>query len=392
MTHVNIIGAGLGGLSLALALSRAGHSATVFEQADAFGEVGAGIQLSPNATRALFSLGLEADVRAIGFAPEAAEVRDHAKRRLLLRNELGPSALDRWGAPYLQVHRADLHRVLLDATLEQGRTEFRLGTSLASLEGSTAILAGGERRAADALIGCDGLRSRVREALWGEGAPRFTGQTAWRGTVAADRLGAGLIRPMAQVWTGGARHFVHYPIRGGAVINFIAVTEALEHRFESWSEPGDKGALQAAFKGWPPSVEALIGEAETVMHWPLFDRPPLSRWSNGVVSLLGDAAHPMLPFLAQGAAMAIEDAVVLARRLASGGAVDAALVDYEAVRRPRTSKTQAWSRRNAALFHLPGPVATGVFGMAAAIDRLQPDQGARRFDWLYGYDAAAPKP
>lgn len=387
--EVIVVGAGLGGLALALALARAGIDSTVVEQAPAFGEVGAGVQLSPNATRALFSLGLEAQARAIAATPEAAEVRDHRSGRLLLRNPLGEAAMARWGAPYWQAHRADLHAVLLAAAQAAGRTRFRLGASVAAVEGASVVLGDGERLTGDAVVGCDGVRSVVRQSLWGEGAAHFTGEVAWRAVVPVERLPAGLIRPIAAVWTGGGRHFVHYPVRGGALINFIAITEEADWRVESWSEPGDKAALAAAFSGWPPSVRALIGGADSVLRWALYGRPPLERWSKGAVTLLGDAAHPMLPFLAQGAGMAIEDAVVLARCLQDGEGVEASLARYEAARRARTAKVQAWSRRNATLFHLPAAAAAAAFGAASLLDRLRPGGGAERFDWLYGYDAAA---
>ncbi len=384
--HVILAGAGLGGLTLALALGRVGIESTVVEQADGFGEVGAGLQLSPNAMRALAYLGLEAPVRAVAFAPEAAEVRDRKSGRLRLRNTLGAAAEARWGAPYLQVHRGDLHAILLDAVRRTGGTAFRLGVRVMGVEDGAVILANGERLRADVVVGCDGVRSQVRAALWGDRPARFTGQVAWRGVVPAERLPAHLIKPIAQVWTGQGRHFVCYPVRGGSLINFIGVTEENRWRLESWSEPGDKGALADAFADWPEPARALIAATDAVWRWALYDRPPLPRWSKGRTTLLGDAAHPMLPFLAQGAAMAIEDAVVLADRLALGGPAEDALRRYEAARRPRTAKVQGWSRRNAVLFHLPGPVAAGVFGAASVLDALKPGGAAERFDWLYGYD------
>ncbi len=386
--HVIVVGAGLGGLALALALGRIGIESTVVEQASAFGEVGAGVQLSPNAMRALTYLGVRDQARAVGFAPEAAEVRDHRSGRLLLRNALGAAAEARWGAPYVQVHRADLHAILLEAVRTAGGAKFELGSKVVGIEDGGVILQDERRLTSDAVIGCDGVRSTVRAALWGEQPARFTGQVAWRGVVPADRLTSGLIAPIAQVWTGPNRHFVCYPVRGGSLINFIAVTEEKRWRIESWSEPGDKADLLSAFEGWPAPAKALIAGADHVWRWALYDRPLLPRWSNGRATLLGDAAHPMLPFLAQGAAMGIEDAVVLANVLALGGPVEAALLRYEDARRARTAKVQAWSRRNAVLFHLPGPVATGVFGVAAAMDKRKVGGAAERFDWLYGYEAA----
>ena len=387
ISRVIVAGAGLGGLTLALALGRAGIDAVVIEQAEAFGEVGAGVQLSPNAARALFSLGLEAEVRAIGFAPEAAEVRDHRTGRLLLRNTLGDAAEARWGAPYLQVHRAALHRVLLDAVRRQGRATFRLGAPVETLRDGAVVLKTGESLAADVIVGCDGVRSRVAAALFGDQPARFTGQVAWRGVVPADRLPPDSVRPIARVWTGRERHFVCYPLGDGSLINFVAVTEEKDWRIESWSEPGDAGVLLKAFEGWPAPARAIIANADNLFRWALYDRPPRPRWSKGNATLLGDAAHPMLPFLAQGAGMAIEDAVVLARALSAGDPVETALSRYQSARRARTTKVQAWSRRNATLFHLPGPMAAGAFGAASTLDLVIPGGGAARFDWLYGYDA-----
>jgi salicylate hydroxylase len=386
--HVIVVGAGLGGLTLALALGRVGIEVTVLEQAAAFGEVGAGVQLSPNAMRALSSLGLEDKVRDIGFAPEAAQVRDHKSGRLLLRNRLGATAQARWHAPYLQVHRADLHALLLDSARHVGGVIVHAGARVRTVEADAVVLETGERASADAIIGCDGVRSQVRQSLWGDQPARFTGQVAWRGVVPAERLSPDMLEPTVRVWTGPHRHFVCYPLGDGSRINFIAVVEQKDWRIESWSEPGDKAQLRRTFEGWPAFVRALIEAGDEVWRWALYDRPPLPRWSKGNVSLLGDAAHPMLPFLAQGAAMAIEDAVVLANALMLGGKVEGALLRYEAGRRARTAKVQAWSRRNATLFHLPGPLAAGAFGAAAALDMLKPDHGAARFDWLYGYDAA----
>jgi salicylate hydroxylase len=385
--HVIVAGAGLGGLALALALGRVGIDTTVVEQAEAFGEVGAGVQLSPNASQALFSLGIEPQVRAVGFTPSAAEVRDGRSQRLLLRNTLGTAAEARWGAPYLQVHRAALHGVLLDAVRREGRTAFRLGATVETVRDACAILQSGERVTGDVIVGCDGVRSRVAAALFGDGPARFTGQVAWRATVPTDRLPPGTVRPVAQVWTGPDRHFVCYPIDDGSLINIIAVTEETDWRIEAWSERGDKDALLQAFTDWPAPTRVLIAAADSVFRWALYDRPPRRQWSKGVATLLGDAAHPMLPFLAQGAGMAIEDAVVLARALSAGDPVETALVRYRQARHARTAKVQAWSRRNATLFHLPGPLAGAAFGAASVLDRATSGGGAARFDWLYGYDA-----
>jgi salicylate hydroxylase len=310
------------------------------------------------------------------------EVRDHASGRLLLRNHLGAAAERRWGAPYLTVHRADVHRLLARALRDE--VALRFGDPVVELHADGVRLSSGEVLTGEAVVGCDGVRSIVREALFGPHRPRFTGQVAWRFTVPQQ----GPASPIVRVWTGRRRHFVCYPIRGGDLMNVVAVTEEADWRVESWSEPGDRSVLLEAFAGWPAEALAMIEAAQDVHRWALYDRPPLPRWSRRTVTLLGDAAHPMLPFLAQGAAMAIEDATVLADALAAFADTPSALTAYQRRRQARTAKAQAWSSRNARLFHLPQPLAGTVFGAAAMVDLAAPGGGARRFDWLYGYDAA----
>ncbi|MHB8285957.1 MAG: FAD-dependent monooxygenase [Caulobacteraceae bacterium] len=396
--RVLLAGAGIGGLTAALALARRGIGATVIEASASLGEVGAGLQLSPNATHVLFALGLEAPLRAIAFAPEAAEVHDRRSGRRLLRTELGAAAEARWGAPYLQVHRADLHALLVEAT-QEACVDLHLGTRLTGLsqdEGGVKAqverVDGVQTLRADVLIGCDGIRSVVRANLWGEEAARYTGQMAWRALAPAERLPPGLVAPAAMVWAGQGRHFVHYPVRAGGLINLVGVVAQREAPRESWTERGDAAAFAADFVGWPAQVTQLIAAAGPVWRYAIHDRPTLAAWSKQRVSLLGDAAHPAPPFLAQGAGMAIEDAEALARHLTAPSSIEAALQAYEAERRPRTAKVLAWSRRNAHLFHLPSPVAQGVFQMARLVDTLTPEAAARRFDWLYGFRGAQAEP
>ncbi len=392
--HVILVGAGIGGLAAALALGDQGVEVTLLEQAAAIQTVGAGIQLSPNATRLLFRLGLEAPLRAVACAPEAVEVRDHRTGALNLRTRLGPFGDARWGAPYLQVHRADLQRLLLEAVASRGGIDIRLGAQVAVIDqdGARAYvrLEDGEAVAADAVVGCDGIHSKVRAALWGEQPVRFVGQAAWRGLAPADRLPAGAVASIAGVWTGAGRHFVHYPVRGGALINVVGVVEQHRWRAESWTAEADRSLFVADFQGWPAPVSELIAAIEAPWLFAIHDRAPLAQWSKGRLSLLGDAAHPAPPFLAQGAAMAIEDGEALARHMASGPEVSAALKAYEDERKSRTARVQAWSRRNARLFHLPGLAARGIFGAAAQVDRLAGAAPEARLDWLYGYRPPAP--
>lgn len=387
--RVIVAGAGIGGLAAAVALRRRGLEVVLLEQAPAFFEVGAGLQLSPNATRVLSGWGLGPALETIGFEPEAAEVRDHRLRRLLLRTPLGEAARRRWRSPFLQLHRADLHACLNQALHALGPFEMRFGARVGAVESDarsvSVRLEDGEVVSGDVLIGAEGIRSAVRVSLMGEARARFTGQVAWRALVPADRLPPGRVRPVAAVWTGPGRHLVHYYVRGGTLVNLVGVVER-DWRIESWTERGDPAEFAADFAGWPSPVPELLAAVDEAWRWALYDRPPLRRWSAGRATLLGDAAHPMLPFLAQGAAMAIEDAEALASLLADAGeAVEPALLAYETERRSRTAKAQAWSRRNARLFHLPGALAVPLFGAARLLDGLEPSHGARRFDWLYGY-------
>jgi salicylate hydroxylase len=385
--RVVLAGAGIGGLTAALALDPA-VEVEVLEQAEALSAIGAGLQLGPNATRILARLGLGEALAGIGFEPEANELRDAASGALMLRQPLREAARERWGAPYLHVHRADLQALLAQAVAGRPGATVRLGARVEGLEQDGADvrvrLGGGEVVEADALIGCDGLRSGVRQALWGAESPRFTGMTAWRGAVETAALPAGLIAPVTTVWTGRGRHFVHYYVRGGALVNFVGVVERADGLGESWTEPGDGADLARDFAGWPTPVQALIEAVPQAWRWALFDRPPLARWSKGRASLLGDAAHPMLPSFAQGASQAIEDAEALGRRLCDPATAEAALVAYESERRGRTARVQALSRRNARLFHL-GPPARALFAAEAALAWLGASKGAGRFDWLYGY-------
>ena len=384
-----LIGGGIGGLAAALALSRRGVAVTVLEKSPVLGEAGAGLQLGPNATRVLFDLGLGESLVAKAFAPESAEIRAASDQSLLLRNTLGASAVARWGAPYLQLHRADLQALLHDAVLAAG-CEMRLGAAVVRIDQDEArvrvILSEGGSLEGDFAVGCDGVRSGVRQSLFGSGAPRFTGQVAWRGMVPADHLPRGTVPPVAAVWAGPGRHFVHYYVRGGQAVNFVGVVER-DWREESWTEPGDPAELQADFAGWPPVVTAICAAVTSPFRWALFDRPPLPTWTQGRVTLLGDAAHPMLPFLAQGAAMAIEDAAVLAHQVGGAADIPGALLAYQGDRLARTRRVQEASRFNARLFHLPMAVGRAAFAAAGLADSLHPGGTAARFDWLYGYKA-----
>jgi salicylate hydroxylase len=378
-----VVGGGIGGLTAALCLTRRGLSVTVVEQAPRFEEIGAGIQLSPNCTRVLHCLGLEEALRQDAFLPEATQFRHWRTGKVISQSPLGEAALARFGTPYYHMHRGDLLKVLVTAAeadpLIRLITGLRIDTVTQDDSGVRAE-AGGEILEGEYLVGADGIHSVVRAALWGAEKPRFTGNVAWRALVPADRLPPGLIRPMSTAWWGPGRHFVHYFVRRGELVNCVCVVEKAGWEVESWTEPGDHAELRADFAGWHETIGQLIDnmDRDSLFKWALHDRAPMGRWSQGRITLLGDACHPTLPFMAQGAAMAIEDAAVLADCLAAEGG-ERALRRYETLRLKRTARIQNGSRRNATLFHLSGVKAW-------LRDRAARKAGERTMDGLYGYN------
>lgn len=389
---VAIIGAGIGGLTTALGLHDVGLTPTVHERGALDGDVGAGIQLSPNAVRVLHALGLRDALAGIGSRPDAVHFRDFASGRIIAQRPLGDVSEARYGAPYYQVHRADLQRLLLDATRERG-IPIHAGRACSSVEtdaDGVAFHCGDGALRSDLLIGADGIRSTVREALFGAETPRFTGQVAFRGLAPARDLPESCLAPRATAWLGPHRHFVHYPLRNGTLVNFVAVVETRDWQEESWTTPAEPGELSAHFRDWHPDVRALIDAAPDCFKWALHDRPPLPAWSAGRATLVGDACHPMLPFLAQGACMAIEDAWVLARLLEDREHEDdptPALQRYPRYRRGRTAKVQQAAREQGELFHIASPWQRAARNLTLGLGvRLLPELAMSRFDWLHGYD------
>jgi salicylate hydroxylase len=389
-TTVAVVGAGIGGLTAALALSAAGCDVRVYEQAGAVAEVGAGIQLAPNCTRVLRELGLLPAVEAVAVRPERFEFRRWDDGRLLSATPLGDAVQDAYGAPYLHAHRGDLMRILAAAfpaeRVEVGRR--CVGVVQRGAGGAEVRFADGSGAAADVVVGADGIHSTVRAALFGPREARFTGHVAYRGLVPAERVaGLGLERRCV-VRMGPGAHLVHYFVGGGRLLNVVCVLEQRSWTRESWTDPGDPAELRAAFAGWHPDVRAVVEALDEPLKWALFDRPPLAGWGEGAVTLLGDACHPMLPYAAQGAAQAVEDAAALAACLAGRGPaeVPAALLRYAELRRPRTARVQAMSRDNGVRFHLPdGPEQRARDTAMAASFGLSPE-----IDWLYGHPAPAP--
>jgi salicylate hydroxylase len=391
MVSIGIAGGGIGGLTLALACRQAGlGDVTVYEQAAQPEAVGAGVQLSPNATRVFSALRLKGELAGVGFYPEAVHLRTWRTGYLVAARPLGSFSEARYGAPYYHLHRGDLHNVLLEAARERG---VRLETGCRCLgagqdgAGPWLELAGGLARH-DVVIGADGIHSVVRASLFEATDPRFTGHVAWRGLVPAAALPAGLVPPNATVWLGPRRHFVHYYVRGGELINFVGVVESDAWTEESWSQTGDPAELAADFADWHPMVRMLIEATDGVFKWALYDREPMSSWTRGAITLLGDACHPMLPYLAQGAAMAVEDAWVLSRMLERWEDEPVqGLPEYERYRRPRTARVQLRSRLQGQEFHLQErwPVLRRNFKLALG-SRFLPEVAMGQLDWLHGYD------
>ena len=359
--RILVAGGGIGGLTAALCLARAHWRVVVFERAQTFDELGAGIQITPNAANVLHHLRLQSSLRACASQPAAIEFRHWRTGNVVGVAKLGEAAVSAYGHPYYHIHRGDLVRLLVEAAERSPGVELRTGAQVrgvrrqdAGVRVAVADGAGEHEREGAALIGADGVHSAVREALFGAERPTFTGNIAWRTLVPTTLLPLGGTRAAAGVWLGPGRHFVHYPVRGGSLMNCVGVVRKRGWTVESWVERGEHAEFRADFTGWHDDVQALIDNADrdSLHKWALYDRSPLRRWGDGLATLLGDACHPTLPFLAQGAAMAIEDAAVLASCLRAGEP-EAALRRYEKLRRGRTAMVQRLSRRNAKLFHLP---------------------------------------
>jgi salicylate hydroxylase len=389
--RVAVVGAGLGGLAAAAAMRRRGLDVTVYEQARALGEIGAGVQLGPNAMKALRALGLERAVVAAAVEPGAHVLRDWRSGGTLYRTPMKGVFERRFGAGYYQIHRADLHRILAGA-VDPARVRLGARCVAARNEPGRAVLAfaGGGAAESDVVVGADGIHSVVREGILGPDAPRFTGDICWRGVVPAAALPPGLIAKDVNVWLGPHGHVVHYYVRGGEMVNFVAIYEADTWRGESWSTVADRAELLSTYAGWHPSLLELFGRCERVNKWALHDRDPLPRWSEGRITLLGDAAHPMLPYLAQGACMAVEDGYLLADLLAAPAATRdpaAALRTYQAMRLPRATRVQLGARARATVNHAATPLARLARDLRYAWRRRFDRRGTSYgIEWVYDYD------
>lgn len=384
---VAVIGGGIGGLSAALQLLKAGLDVQVYEQAPRISEIGAGIQISPNASRLLHRLGLKPAMDAVGVRPLAVNQRRWDDARTLQCAPLGPEVETLFGAPYYHFHRADLANLLADALPPE---RIHVGHRLVGIEEKgERIVARFENGAAaetDLLVGADGIHSNVRRLTFGPEKPRFTGCVAWRGLVPAERIAHLDIEVASHNWMGPDAHCVHYWVAAKKLMNVVCVVEHGTWTDESWITRGDVAEVLRRYEGWHPIVRGLIGAFPETFIWALHDRAELPHWTKGRVTLLGDACHPMLPMMAQGAAQSIEDGAALASLLkAMPDDVPEALLRYEAIRKPRATRLQEASAANRKRFHLPdGPEQQKRDELMA----LSGDRSMANIGWLYQHDAA----
>ena len=385
---ITVVGGGIGGLTAALALRQAGFEVEVYEQAPELTQIGGGINMGPNAVRILRRLGLTAGLDCEGVRPLFTHQRRWQDGRTLQRAPLNPLCEELFGAPHITIHRADLLAIIASGFPAE---HIHLGHRLIGLENKSdfveAWFDNGIRITTDILVGADGINSAVRGALFGEELPVFAGCVAYRGLVPAERIADLGLETGNQSWVGPGAHLVHYPVSRGRLLNFVGWTEHDEWNREDWTDRAMTTRALAAFEGWHPQVRQIISAADTCFIWALFDRDPLPQWSIGRATLLGDACHPMYPFMGQGAAQAIEDGAALAACLLAAGNADpaAALKDYERLRLPRVTRLQDMSRANKTRFHMrDGPAQeTRDAKWAKAADR-SPDA----LRWLYDYDPA----
>lgn len=396
--RVAIAGAGIGGLCSALALAKRGFKVSVFEQAAEIKEVGAGLQLSPNAMQVLKALGVTPLLQQQAFCPQKAVMRHYRHGKHYFSLSLAGHCEKRYGAEYWHVHRADLLKALYQACIDNQVT-VKLASQVecyqqrAGKPGVSLILANQQQVDTDILIGADGIHSKVQARLLANlsvtSTAKFTGQIAWRGTLNTKDLPANLVEPNANLWIGPGKHFVSYYVRGGEQINFVAVEERSDWQHESWSQEGDITQLRELFSDWHPQVREILAAVQQCFVWALHDREPLTTWVDGNVALLGDACHPMLPFLAQGAAMAIEDAYVLAAMLNKHSESPIALKHYQNARLKRTSNIQLNARQNASLYHMRTEVDRIKLAILAGLSGTGVSDflAAKKLDSLYVYNA-----
>lgn len=383
--EVLIVGGGIGGLAAALALSQASVPSRVLEQASQFGEIGAGIQLGPNVFKMFDRLGVRERVDTDAVFVEQLIMKDSLSAETITEVPLGGEFRDRFENPYAVSHRADVHRVLLDACRESSLVALEHSRRVAAIEdtgeGVIAVTDGGKTYQGAAMIGADGLWSRVRGHLFNDGKPRVSGHVAYRAVLPFDEFPEDLRWDAATLWAGPRNHLVHYPLRRRELFNIVAVFHD-DAYVEGWNEPGDRDALMRRFVGVDRQPMSILERVESWRMWVLCDREPTSIWSKGRITLLGDAAHPMLQYFAQGACMAVEDAVCLADKIvASGHDCETAFQAYQKERYLRTGRVQLMARFLGDIYHAEG-VARELRN--EMLSRRTPQQSHDGLAWLYG--------
>lgn len=387
--RVGIIGGGIGGLALAATLAKVGIESRLFERAPAFGEVGAGLQMTPNAVKVIRELGGSDELRKVSFLPRSIVGRNWHSGKVAFRTPLIDECPRLYDAEFLHTHRADLHRILLSLAPSNSTTLSAQCVSVnQSNDTAVATFADHSEFEADLIVGADGIQSTVRKSLFGAEAPRFTGNMCWRMLIPFERPDFDLVSPDASFWLGPQGHVVTYYVSGGRAVNVVAIRETDAWVEESWNIRSNRDELLAGYPNWHPQVLDLFSRAENIFKWGLFDRDPMSTWSAGRLTLLGDAAHPMLPFLSQGAAMAIEDGYVLGAVLAENADLAVALKRYEALRLPRTSRVQLESRKRGETYHISSPLRRLYRDALYRLRQMvNPQTTGIQADWVYSYDA-----
>jgi salicylate hydroxylase len=387
--RIAIAGAGIAGLGAALALIEQGFEVRLYEQSSQLAEVGAGLQISPNGARVLQHWGLESELRPRVCEAAGKEIRLWSTGQRWKLFDLGEDCRARFGAPYWMVHRGDLHQVLARAVQARAPGCITLSARIVAAQPSDSGVrlqaADGRTWDADALIVADGVHSCLRQQYLGEDKPQFMDLLAWRGLVPMQRLTEHLRRPVGTNWVGPGAHVITYPVQGGQWMNVVGIVERGDWRGESWTEPGSHDELLRDFGRWHEDVRTMMHHIDQPYKWALLGREPRRGWASGPVCLVGDAAHPTLPFLAQGANMALEDAAVMGRCLGAAATPTQAFARFEELRWQRTADIVNRSRDNAKRFHNP-QLADDAVAVAYVDQEWQPESVRRRYDWLFEYD------